>query len=364
MKPAYLSLRSLLGILCLGLVLALPADLACAQRGGDDDRRSDRDDRRDRDDDDDDRRRDRGRDRDEDGDRRRPTDQERREWFVRRMDRNGDGKIERSEVDSDRWWSYFERHVKEAGLDPSRPVNVSEYLRARQAQDRQEFRAENPTAFMAPVEFEAPPGFDTPLNETELILLNPDKQRPYSKVTVNANGSSTRTSSNSTRDESREDRTQRYARSLMERYDKNSNRILERDEWKEMRGDPEKSDLNKDGKITLDELVRRFSNPRSDDDKKEERSSDDDRRERARRLRDDSRDDGERSTYRFTTALERLPEDARSWIERYDKNDDGQVAMAEFSRTWTDSKVREYAKYDLNGDGLVTGFEYIESKKR
>ncbi len=145
-------LRVFFGIFCVGLVLALPADPASAQRGGDEGRGGERDEdrRRDRDRDDDDGRR-RGRGRDDD-DRRGQSREDRRQWFVRRLDRNGDGRIERSEVDSDRWWGYFERSAKEAGLDPSGGVSVDNYLKARQRQDRQELRAENPTAFLAPLE--------------------------------------------------------------------------------------------------------------------------------------------------------------------------------------------------------------------
>jgi hypothetical protein len=388
-------------VFCLGLFLALPAEPALAQRGGDDDRRGERDqddDRRgrDRDDDrggrdrDDDRRgRDRdddrrGRDRDDDDDRRRSSDEDRRRWFISRLDRNGDGKIERSEVDSDRMWGYFERSAKEAGLDPAAGVTVDKYLRARQVQDRQELRSENPTAFLPPLKAEPAPGFDTPLSGTELIMLNPDKERPYTLPAINESTSSARSSRGSDRSsrESGDDRTERYAKSLMERYDKNGNSILERDEWKDMRGDPERSDLNKDGRITRDELIKRFSSFRrdSDDDKNDDKNDDEgdrsgrgrggegDRTERRERRSSDSKEaekDAEaRTTYRFTSALERLPRDARSWVEKYDKNKDGQVAMAEFTSSWTDSKVREFTGHDLNGDGVVTGSEYLVSKER
>ncbi len=372
MKTTRLTYRIFAGIFCLGLVLALPAATTYAQRGGEDGRRGDRDRDRERGRDDDRRDRDRG------DDRGRSSNEDRRRSFVSRLDRNGDGKIERSEVDSDRWWSYFERSAKDAGLDPSKGVTVENYLRARQVQDRQKMRSENPTAFLEPIDAKPAPGFDQPLTEPELILLNPDKERPFAATTAadgaksageRSSGSSSRSSSESS-SEGGSDRTERYAKSLMERYDKNGNSILERDEWKDMRGDPEKSDLNNDGRITRDELIKRFSSYRrgsGDGDRQESRRGDDagDRRDRRSRESDDREsDDATRSSYRFTSALERLPKDARAWIEKFDDNKDGQVAMAEFSSSWSDSKVSEYIKLDLNGDGVVTGAEYLVSKKR
>jgi Ca2+-binding EF-hand superfamily protein len=133
-----------------------------------------------------------------------------------------------------------------------------------------------------------------------------------------------------------------------------------------MRGDPERSDLNKDGRITRDELVKRFSSFSRDNnnDEGDRGSRGDERRERTERRSRDGDESESRTTYRFTSALERLPSEARSWIERYDDNKDGQVAMAEFTSSWTDSKVREFFEVDLNRDGVVTAAEYLESKER
>ncbi len=365
-------LRAFAIAVCLALVFCLPAQPVLGQRGGDDDRRGERD----RDDDD----RRRGRDDDDDDDRdrrsreesavdRQRREQERRKEFMQRLDRNGDGVIERSEVDSDRWWSHLQRRAGEAGLSVSDSIRVDKYLSARNTQERARLRADNPTAFLPGPEATMAPGFDVPLSEAELVMLNPNKERPYAPTPNSESKSSTKSGasrpSSGSSGESSGDRTERYAKSLMERYDKNGNSILERDEWKEMKGDPERSDLNKDGRITREELIKRFGSYRRDGDKDDKDRSFSGGKDRGEQRERGSRDDDEpRTTYRFTTALERVPKDAKSWIERYDKNDDGQVAMAEYSRTWTDSKVREFTKYDLDGDGIVTGDEYLDSKKR
>lgn len=385
-KSRVLTLGTLLG-LC---VLCCFGPEALAQRGGrDDDSRRQEDSDRDRgrrgDDRDDrergrDRDRDRGRDRDRDRDDDRPREsqEERRARFMLSMDRNGDGKLERSEVRSDRMWEDIERRTKELGLDASQGFSVKQYLSGRVQQERkrdiERQREANPTAFLPPIDNTKAPGFDTPLSEQELYLLNPDRVETTAVTTTDAQPERERDSrggnegrgdwrrggddrrrereSSSDRDPSGEDKTTAYVRGLIKRYDKNGNSILEGDEWKEMKGSPEQADFNKDGRLTIDELKKRFGGDREDRSSNSARPS--------RRGGDD--DSQERSTYRFISALDRLPKDARSWVEKYDDNTDGQVAMSEFSRTWTDSKVREFEQYDLNGDGIVTAAEYLGSK--
>jgi hypothetical protein len=34
--------------------------------------------------------------------------------------------------------------------------------------------------------------------------------------------------------------------------------------------------------------------------------------------------------------------------------------MSEFATVWTDDKAREFAKYDLNGDGVITADEWLK----
>ncbi len=61
-----------------------------------------------------------------------------------------------------------------------------------------------------------------------------------------------------------------------------------------------------------------------------------------------------RSSYRFLSPHERLPEGLPDWFVDRDTNLDGQVTMAEFADEWTDSKVEEFFKYDGNNDGVIT----------
>ena len=48
-------------------------------------------------------------------------------------------------------------------------------------------------------------------------------------------------------------------------------------------------------------------------------------------------------------------------VLRNDADADGQVMMSEYMTEFTDSKAAEFAKYDLDGDGIITPEECLES---
>ena len=63
-------------------------------------------------------------------------------------------------------------------------------------------------------------------------------------------------------------------------------------------------------------------------------------------------------TYRFTRGADHLPATGLpSWFKSRDANGDGQVAMSEYSRSWSDRTVGEFRRYDLDNDGIVTAKE-------
>lgn len=125
------------------------------------------------------------------------------------------------------------------------------------------------------------------------------------------------------------ERAQAEAKALLDKHDANKNGQLDRDEWLKISKNPT-SDTNRDGVITLAELVRKSA--------------------ALNRL---VRGEG---SYLFSAAADHLPEGLPSWF-RNDADGDGQVSMHEFSRTWSESKAREFARYDQNGDGVITPAE-------
>jgi EF hand len=82
------------------------------------------------------------------------------------------------------------------------------------------------------------------------------------------------------------------------------------------------------------------------------------------------KDKGEKSaapakkSYRFLTPTERLPKGMGDRFLRSDTDGDGQVMMHEFSSNWTEAEAAEFAKYDLDGDGIITPAEGLKMEPK
>jgi Ca2+-binding EF-hand superfamily protein len=151
-------------------------------------------------------------------------------------------------------------------------------------------------------------------------------------------------------------RVRGFAEGMFRRYDRNQSGTLEKDEWGEIRGDPNSMDRNRDGRITMDEYVAGVAEYMKS--RRDRESGDSGRRGDSNG--DQPEDAAARKSYRFLSPSERLPEEARGWISERDGNGDGQVAMAEFTRSWSEDRVREFLRYDHNADGFVTAMEYLQ----
>jgi len=307
------------------------------------------------------------------------------EGMIRQFDTNGDGTITPDEVGEARR-PFYERYVRRAGLDPTKPIAVSTLKDALASQGGQSgggpggpaatpggtgataAGSTKPAPSLVPGFGVAPsaasvPGFGTPLamNSSSSGSM---ASSASSSVTASssASPSSTNPSSTSpslgTSDPSQVDRKIRqYAESLMKQYDKNKNGQLEREEWSEMRGNWRDADRNGDGVITLDELtaqLSRYSRPGSGGGSSGGFGASGSSSSAAR-------DSSQRKSFRFLSAKERLPSGLPDWFARKDADGDGQVTMAEYSSLWSDATAKDFAKYDLNGDGVVTPAECLKA---
>jgi hypothetical protein len=165
-----------------------------------------------------------------------------------------------------------------------------------------------------------------------------------------------------------------YAKGLVKQYDKNGDSMLQADEQKELRGRAAEADDNKDGTITIDELVSHLSSGSSSTPSPTSSSSSDSMR---RHDGDKSKSDSDKSkrvlygsvggpagpakegekqrrTYRFTPATQKLPTGLPGWFTSKDANHDGQVSMSEYGKSWTERSVADYQKIDVNNDGVIT----------
>lgn len=62
---------------------------------------------------------------------------------------------------------------------------------------------------------------------------------------------------------------------------------------------------------------------------------------------------------KFYVPKSQLPGGLPSWFLSRDRNGDGQVSFAEYCTEGTDTEVREFARYDRNGDGVITPYEVV-----
>ncbi len=173
---------------------------------------------------------------------------------------------------------------------------------------------------------------------------------------------------------------------MMKRYDKNGDGVLDKSEWSQMSGDPEKYDRNHDGKITLDELIDGLKNwNRPDDNGSSAKaavaapatSSASHAAVNASAPAGDSTaavgSTGRRGSFgagrgnssissgpHYRSPKERLPEGLPDWFISADADGDGQVSLHEFASPLTEEKLAEFNKYDLNGDGFITPDEVLK----
>jgi len=112
------------------------------------------------------------------------------------------------------------------------------------------------------------------------------------------------------------------AESMMDRYDVNHNRALDRTEWRDLALRSATTDTDGNGLI--------------------------DRRELAMWL-----------LRRAAKSVQRVPEGLPDWFTRCDLDGDGQIVMAEFTEEWTEQKAVEFVQHDRNGDGVIVPEECL-----
>ena len=163
------------------------------------------------------------------------------------------------------------------------------------------------------------------------------------------------------------DQVKKYAEGLLKQHDKNNDGMLQRDEWKDMKTEHQGADTNGDGTITLEELTTRISAYSSGGASSSPLSSSSGPSGyggRSRKGGSDPAASTAKKSYRFLTPTERLPKGMPDWFIKSDADGDGQIMMAEYAASFTDSIAAEFAKYDLDGDGIITPNECLAAEKK
>jgi Ca2+-binding EF-hand superfamily protein len=191
----------------------------------------------------------------------------------------------------------------------------------------------------------------------------------------------------------------RYAAHFMQRYDRNADEILQREEWNSISGSPQAIDLDGDGQITLPELVRYFAlygqtrtihrsvtvdlaEPYKFDPSKlkllkpvlqqpaappiesakDQPPTAADLTEETMKLDDQIIDN---ATYEEVLTNRQIPAERRyytppetlrglpAWFYIRDKDGDGQVSLLEFAPSLSPASLALFGQLDKNGDGFL-----------
>ena len=181
----------------------------------------------------------------------------------------------------------------------------------------------------------------------------------------------------------------RYAEALVRQYDRNGDGVLDAQEWQAMRGNPALADTNGDGAITVDEMVQwivKYGQNRrirvavppiglSGDLGADEGSpaktggvgktggSADAAADKLDAEPDFAELEESRRQAKFYVPSKRLPAGLPAWFLARDEDGDGQLSLSEFAPKPTPADLREFERYDLNGDGLITAKECLRALK-
>jgi Ca2+-binding EF-hand superfamily protein len=152
----------------------------------------------------------------------------------------------------------------------------------------------------------------------------------------------------------------KFAESMIARSDENGSGKLEREEWVRVR-EPEAADANRDGVITLEEMMVRlaaFGESRGDKWSRREESA---QPQSADPLTSAS---PYAKSYRPLTVQERLPAGLPAWFVGLDTDADGQVSMAEYlaDSDHSDERAEQFLALDRSGDGLLSAGECLDSQ--
>lgn len=284
--------------------------------------------------------------------------------MLRGFDKNGNGIIEPDEVPEERkrMLSFMARR---AGIEIDGPIRIEKIRDAMLGRgtgggedSRKSSKEPEPLVpgFGTDEELAHVPGFGERVEES----AGGSSAGRSSERSSRSSSSGRSSSSRAGQDTEQSERMRGFARSMIRRYDRNQSGVLEKDEWGQIRGDPNEIDLDHNGKITEDEMAKQlenYSRNRGGGDR-----SDSSRDGRSDRSRSSGSNDADRpDSYRFTTAMEMLPEGLPPWFAEHDTSGDGQVSMAEYSSYWDDRKANEFVRLDLNGDGLITSRECLDA---
>ncbi len=288
------------------------------------------------------------------------------EPFIRRLDRNNDGLLGPEEMQG-RARHFLERYTRDnPNLDTSKPIPIEVLMREIRRRREDSQRGERPSDGSGRSSSSSAPEQKPPLVQgfgvDELPPPVPGFGEQAERFSVNVI-----------------DTDRDRARDIIRRYDSDGDGQLSRSETARGRwfDDPFDWDRNGDRKLSETELAMRYAERRQNESGSDSRRSDfrsdgrggSDNQHRDRKSRysrdrreSDSRENQNKTSYRFSTAHERLPEGLPEWFKDRDQDKDGQIMLHEFTNEFNNAVIAQFQKQDLNGDGVITPGECLAAK--
>ena len=242
--------------------------------------------------------------------------------ILKTYDTNNDGRVSLEDIPESRR-GFAEMMMRRAGLDPTKPIILSELQRnlGRAQSNNSVFGVSSTKATNLLV-----PEFGESVTYSKVLSFGERMETKGTLQNVSAGGS------NADQIQRKIDET---AQQIMNRYDRDKNGSIDKatGEWDNLKIDTGKADINRDGRITMDELKTFIGN----------------------QLRGGS--GGAKQFTVYSTTYEHLPEGVPAWFTERDKDNDGQLTLLEFAngQPLTEAIIGEFENFlDLNNDGLVT----------
>ncbi len=254
-----------------------------------------------------------------------------------RYDRNKDGSLDKEEMSSARWGSPT---PQESDTNKDGRLSRSE-LSNRYASRESAYRSSRGSSSSS-----RDSSRSSSTKKSTSSSWRPTSTRSTSSSSKESSTSRKPSSSSSSSSSSSREKYEKYAASLIGQYDENKDGKLDGDEIKKMRRPPVGADQNKDGFVTKSELYDSLSGANKPASKA---SSTADARKPTSSSSRSSRwgSSSSRSSSRSSSGSSRD-------FEKFDKNEDRQVQMHEYSAKWDEKTVKEFYEKDKNSDGVIT----------
>ena len=309
----------------------------------------------------------------------------RTEEFLRKMDTNGNGMLDAEEVTSNQAKFMVQRVFSRLGKEPKYPIAISEIKQslATYYQTRGNGGGGPPPGNM-------PPRFGPPGDANRFPAGPPpgaakfpptaiagfgEAPGPGPKSIVVSGPSSPTGPSNTPAstpatgtaiDPAIDLKIRGLAAAIIQKHDKNADGKLDREEWPVQGKWGTFNEANRSGgtSVGLPDLVVHLTDLYRRQQLTLEMSDSSSATGTSDSATSGSAKPVPRKSGRFLTPKERLPKGLPDWFVQKDADGDGQITMAEFASDLTPAAAAEFARYDLNRDGIITAAECLKVEKR